>query len=101
MIRSRHAAATAPEAQPAEHLPGSPAPLCVNAPGLACLLGISLREVRRLDSAGKIPAAIALGGCRRWSVREIEAWLAAGAPPRSRWNLQSALAGFREREQGQ
>jgi predicted DNA-binding transcriptional regulator AlpA len=61
------------------------APLCVDAAGLGVLLGISGRQVRRLDSAGKIPAPISLGGSRRWSVEEVQSWLRAGGPPRARW----------------
>lgn len=77
------------------------APLCVDAVGLGDLLVVSERQVHRLDAGGKIPAPITLGRCKRWVVEEIKGWLAAGAPPRSRWNLRSALAGPREHEQGQ
>ena len=78
-----------------------PAPLCVDASGLAVMLDLSPRQIARLDSAGTIPRSISLGRCKRWNVEEVKAWLAAGAPPRSRWNLRSALAAPREREQGQ
>jgi predicted DNA-binding transcriptional regulator AlpA len=80
-------------------------PLCVDRAGLAAMLNVSVRQVDRLDSGAKIPAALALGRCKRWYVEEIRAWIAAGAPPRSRWNstwnLRSALAAPRTREQGQ
>ena len=62
-----------------------PAPLCVDVAGLATMLDVSERQVARLDSGGKIPAPLALGGCRRWSIEEVKAWLAAGAPDRRRW----------------
>jgi predicted DNA-binding transcriptional regulator AlpA len=61
------------------------APFCVDREGLAALLKVSPRTVRRLDDRGKIPEALQFGGCKRWSVAEIEAWIAAGAPPRSQW----------------
>jgi predicted DNA-binding transcriptional regulator AlpA len=79
----------------------SPAPglLCVDRAGLAALLRVSPRQISRLCDAGKLPAPLELGGCRRWSIEEIEAWVRAGAPPRRAWqNLRSAVAAPRERE---
>ena len=76
------------------------APLLVDAAALAALLDVSERQVHRLDDGGNLPAPIMLGRCKRWSVEEVRAWLASGAPPRSRWNLRTALASPREREQG-
>jgi excisionase family DNA binding protein len=58
------------------------APLCTDANGVATLLGVSLRTVRRLVETGKLPAPIALGGCRRWLIADIENWLRTGAPRR-------------------
>jgi excisionase family DNA binding protein len=58
------------------------APLCTDAAGVATLLGVSLRTVRRLAESGKLPAPIALGGCRRWLIADIESWLRSGAPRR-------------------
>jgi excisionase family DNA binding protein len=52
-----------------------PSPLCVDAAGVATLLNVSIRTVRRLADAGKLPAPIAIGGCRRWLIAEVEAWL--------------------------
>jgi predicted DNA-binding transcriptional regulator AlpA len=73
----------------AEEAPGrasSPlTPLCVDADGLAILLGISPRSVYRLNDAGRIPAPIDLGSSRRWFVEEILAWLRAGSPRRRQW----------------
>jgi excisionase family DNA binding protein len=60
-------------------------PLCIDAAELARLLRISQRQVYRLRDAGRLPAPLELGGCVRWSLREIEAWLAAGAPRRKDW----------------
>jgi len=60
-------------------------PLCVDRAGLADLLNVSLRQIDRLDSGGKLPVALAFGRCRRWSVSEIEDWVAAGAPDRRTW----------------
>jgi excisionase family DNA binding protein len=58
------------------------APLCTDAAGVATLLGVSLRTVRRLAESGKLPAPIALGGCRRWLIADIENWLRSGAQRR-------------------
>ena len=63
------------------------APLAVDARGLAEMLGVSLRHVRRMDSAGEIPKGVRLGRAVRWSVEEIHAWLRAGAPDRKSWEI--------------
>ena len=54
---------------------------------LAQTLSLSKRQVFRLNSCGKIPAPIRIGGAVRWSAEEISAWLAAGAPDRKRWEI--------------
>ena len=59
--------------------------LALSAEGLARTLGVSLRHVRRLDAAGKLPRPVRLGASVRWPVAEIEAWLAGGAPDRRTW----------------
>ena len=48
-------------------------------------LSLSKRQIFRLNSCGKIPAPIRIGGAVRWSSAEIAAWLAAGAPDRHTW----------------
>lgn len=68
------------------------APLCVDSYGLGLLLGVSERSIQRLDSSGKIPAAINFGACKRWAIDEVRAWLAAGAPPRARWTSMHRVA---------
>ena len=62
-------------------------PLAYSAQQLADRLGASLRHIRRLDSAQKIPRPIRLGRSVRWPVAEIENWMAAGAPDRQRWEI--------------
>ena len=59
--------------------------LAVDAKRLGDMLGISERSVRRLDSAGKLPRPVKIGGSVRWRLGEVEAWLDAGCPPRSKW----------------
>lgn len=48
-------------------------------------LSLSKRQIFRLNSCGKIPAPIRIGGAVRWSAEEISAWLAAGAKDRKTW----------------
>lgn len=79
----------------------APPALCVDRAGLARMLGVSVRQVYRLDDAGRLPAPLALGTCKRWSIEEVHAWLRAGAPPRRAWqNLRSVASAPREREAG-
>jgi hypothetical protein len=65
--------------------------LCVDRAGLAALLKVSPRQILRLDSAGKIPAALEFGRCKRWNVEEIRDWLRAGGPPRRRWQAMRGV----------
>lgn len=52
---------------------------------LGQMLSLSKRQIFRLNSCGKIPAPIKIGGSVRWSAQEISAWLAASAPDRRTW----------------
>jgi excisionase family DNA binding protein len=52
---------------------------CYSTDDLCRLLGLSLRTVRRLIAAGRIPGQVKLPARRlRWSRAKIDAWLAAG-----------------------
>ena len=62
--------------------------MAVDASRLAELLGLSLRTVRRLDSSGKLPRPVRIGGAVRWRLSEITRWLEAGCPDRAEWELQ-------------
>ena len=61
------------------------APLALSARQLADRLGVSLRHVRRMDSAQLLPKPIRLGRSVRWPVDEVHGWMKAGAPDRRRW----------------
>ena len=52
---------------------------------VAQLLGISVRHLWSLNSSGRLPRPLRLGRSVRWRADELHAWLAAGAPERSRW----------------
>ena len=71
-----------PDPSPAAKSP----PLLLTAADVAGLLAVSLRTVRRLDITGRLPAPLTIGRAVRWRRAEIASWLAAGAPPRSRWS---------------
>lgn len=54
---------------------------------VAELLSVSLRTFDRLNSAGFIPRPVELrGSTKRWSRTEIDSWIAAGCPPRLKWD---------------
>lgn len=46
------------------------------------MLSLSKRQIFRLNSSGRIPAPIRIGGAVRWSENTIVEWLASGAPDR-------------------
>lgn len=60
-------------------------PRAVPAPGVAQILSVSVRMVGKMNSSGRLPRPIHLGRSVRWSVAELEAWLAADAPSRDQW----------------
>jgi predicted DNA-binding transcriptional regulator AlpA len=52
---------------------------------LASALRLSRKTVTRLDQSGKLPRSLTIGGRKRWVRSEINAWVAAGGPPRKLW----------------
>ncbi|MGH2271266.1 helix-turn-helix transcriptional regulator [Anaerohalosphaeraceae bacterium U12dextr] len=54
---------------------------------LAQKLRISKRQVFRLNSQGRLPRPIHLGGSVRWYWPECHAWIKAGAPNRKAWEV--------------
>ena len=62
-------------------------PLALSAAQLARRMGVSLRHVRRMDCAGRLPRPVRLGRAVRWPTGPdgIDGWLAAGAPDREAW----------------
>jgi len=49
------------------------------------VLSLSRRQIFRLQSGGKIPAAVRVGGAVRWRQADIERWIALGCPERKRF----------------
>lgn len=64
--------------------------LAIPAKELARLLGVSVRQVWRLNSAGLLPKPLRLNGSVRWRRNEIEAFIEAGAPDRQTWETIKA-----------
>lgn len=60
-------------------------PLLVDIDTLSKLLQRSVASLRRDDASGHVPAALRIGGSKRWRYSEILAWVQAGAPERSAW----------------
>lgn len=66
-------------------------PLLIGIGDLAALLSRSVPSLHRDDAAGRLPAAVRLGGAKRWRYDEIAAWVEAGCPDRRTWDaLRSA-----------
>lgn len=59
--------------------------LALNAKEFGLLIGLSKRQIFRLNTCGKIPKPLKIGGSVRWIASEIDSWLAAGAPDRKTW----------------
>lgn len=59
--------------------------LLLTAVEAAAMCGFSVRTWWRLESSGKIPAAVRLGRSKRWPAEELRAWVEAGCPDRKRW----------------
>lgn len=66
--------------------------MALSAEEVADVLGISRSHVFRLASSGRLPRSLRLGRAVRWDRATLEAWLAAGAPPRDRWETMQADA---------
>lgn len=65
--------------------------LGMSARQLSQMLNVSLRQVWRLNAAGKLPRPIRLGGSVRWNRAEIQQWFEAGCPDRKVWEARKAV----------
>jgi prophage regulatory protein len=63
----------------------------LNAKDLGKVLSLSKRQVFRLNSCGKLPAPIRIGGSVRWAESIIAKWLAAGAPDRKTFETMQGV----------
>ena len=60
---------------------------------IGALLSLSKRQIFRLNSCGKIPAPIRIGGSVRWAESTIAQWLKAGAPDRKSFEAMQQARG--------
>ena len=58
---------------------------------LGAKLNLSKRQIFRLNSSGKLPAPIRIGGSVRWAEGTIAAWLKAGAPVRENFEAMQRV----------
>ena len=56
-------------------------------------LSLSKRQVFRLNSGGKLPSPIRIGGSIRWAESTIAQWLKAGAPDRKSFEATQQARG--------
>jgi predicted DNA-binding transcriptional regulator AlpA len=59
----------------------------LTARALGQMLNLSKRQIFRLNSCGKLPASIRIGGSVRWAESTIAKWLAEGAPDRKTFEV--------------
>jgi predicted DNA-binding transcriptional regulator AlpA len=59
------------------------------------MLSLSKRQIFRLNSSGKLPAPIRIGGSVRWAESTIAAWLKVGAPDRKTFEAMQKAGGER------
>jgi len=64
----------------------------LTAKALGQILSLSKRQIFRLNSCGKIPSPIRIGGSVRWAESTIAAWLNAGAPDRKTFEAMQGQA---------
>ena len=56
--------------------------LLLSATELGLMVQLSARQIFRLNSSGKIPAPLKIGGAVRWAKEDIEKWISLGCPDR-------------------
>jgi len=62
--------------------------MAISAKRLAKMLDVSLRQIWRLKSAGKLPKPLRIGGSVRWNRQEIVNWFEAGCPDCRTWEAR-------------
>ncbi len=62
-------------------------PLLLSTNETAKMLSVSIRLVQALNASGRIPLPVKLGRRTLWVADELRAWIAAGTPPREKWQI--------------
>ncbi len=57
----------------------------LTAKDLGKMMRLSKRQIFRLNTSGRLPAPVRIGGAVRWSAQEISRWISAGGPDRKTW----------------
>lgn len=65
--------------------------IAISAKQLGQLLGVSLRQIWRLNATSKLPKNIRLGGSVRWNRAEIMRWFEVGCPDRQTWEAMQEV----------
>ena len=60
----------------------------LSAKEFAKMISLSFRQVHRLNSCGKIPKPVKIGGALRWKREDIELWIAMQCPDRQTFEAQ-------------
>ena len=66
--------------------------IAISAKQLSQLLGVSLRQVWRLNATAKLPRPIRIGGSVRWNRAEVIQWFSeAGCPDHQTWEARKGV----------
>jgi len=60
---------------------------------LGTMLNLSKRQIFRLNSCGKMPAPIRIGGSVRWANSTIQSWISLGCPDRQTFEAMQQARG--------
>jgi predicted DNA-binding transcriptional regulator AlpA len=69
-------------------IPSIHQPMLVSIEELSKILSRSIPSLRRDDVAERLPAAVRIGGSKRWRLSDIETWIALDCPARGEFEAQ-------------
>ena len=59
------------------------------------MLSLSKRQIFRLNSCGKLPKSLRIGGSVRWANSTIQSWIALNCPDRKTFEAMKQTGGVR------